>query len=247
MKLRPDEELARNLLCDYLEKRFGCKLAVDLNEMDPPDIVATISGNLRWGVEVTQAFQQVARFNQGEPRSSEATYADLNRWAARLGDRTKGSRRRDYFLYLGAGALALRQDRPRLFDQAWKRESEQAIWEHITTGRTSVLKCPGLWLKPMGSGNCWKVAISPGGSACICSATTSMLERAVLPKAQMVPDWKVDVEQKWLLVLNKYPLADDVDQASSIARALAEVKPELRHFDGILWSGMADPALVAIL
>ena len=245
MQPRPEEELARTLLSVHLGKRFGGEPICERNENDPPDLVATLPSGLRLGVEVTQAFQQVSHFDHGAPRSSEALYIDLKRWADAVGDRTAPLRKFNYFLELGPGALALRQDRPRLFDPEWKKESEQAIHEHVTARRTSILKRPGLWLKPGDPGNCWIVAISPGGSAHIGSATTSMLRRAILPKAQMTQNWKVRVDQKWLLVLNNYPLAD-VDEVRSIARELAKAEPIVRELDGILWGETTDRILAEI-
>ena len=73
------------------------------------------------------------------------------------------------------------------------------------TGVTSILKRPGYWLKPKGSGNCWTILISPGGVAHVDFATISMLERALLPEVRMKPKWNVDVDQKSLLVVNNYP------------------------------------------
>ena len=246
MKLRPDEEFARELLRDYLREQFGGEPVCEGNEEDPPDLVATLPSGVRWGVEVTQAYQQVSRPDEGKPVSSETVYVDLKRWADAVGKRTAGSRTRDYFLHLGAGALTLKENRPPLFDRDWKKESKEAILEHITAGRTSILKLPGLWLKPKGPGNRWTVAVSPGGVAHVGSATTLMLCRALLPKARMTPNWKGDFDQKWLLVLNNYPLADGVNEVRSIVGELAGAKPELRQLDGILWSGSPDPRLVEI-
>lgn len=246
MKLRPEEEFARELLCDYLREQFGGEPVCERNERDPPDLVATLPSGVRWGVEVTRAYQQVSRPDEDKPVSSETVYVDLKRWADAVGERTAGSRTRDYFLHLGAGALTLQENRPPLFDRDWKKESAQAILEHVTAGRTSILKRPGLWLKPKGPGNRWAVYVSPGGVAHVGSATVLMLERALLPKARMTANWNGNFNQKWLLVLNNYPLADDVGRVRLIIEKLARAKPELRQLDGIFWGGSPDPSLVAI-
>lgn len=163
-----DEEFACGLLQDYLSEHFGgtprCELATD----DPPDLVATLADGVQWGVEVTRAYQQVQLPGKEEPDSSEALVVNLERWAASVGDRTAGIRTRRYVLHLGPGVEGLWGGNSDLFDKKWKKESEEAIRKHISSGDTGVLRRRGLTLRLRGSGTCWAFYVSPGGS---CPAT----------------------------------------------------------------------------
>ena len=88
--------------------------------------------------------------------------------------------------------------------------------------------------------------MSSGGSAHIESTITSILGKDPPKKAQMVPSWKGCLDQRWLLVLNKYPLAEDTEDVTSIVGELARSEPEIRRLDGILWDGRPSSDLVSI-
>ena len=88
--------------------------------------------------------------------------------------------------------------------------------------------------------------MSPGGSAHIESTIASILGENLRKKAQMVPSWEECFDQRWLLVLNKYPLAEDIDDVRSIVEELARYEPEMRRLDGILWYGRPSTDLVSI-
>ena len=62
----------------------------------------------------------------------------------------------------------------------------------------------------------------------------------------MVPNWNDSFDQKWLLVLNFYPLANDISDVRSIVEGLARSKHELLQFNGILWYDRIRSDLVAI-
>ena len=241
-----DEGFACELLMDYLTQHCGGAIQWEVNCDDPPDIIATLAGGIQWGAEVTRAYQQVPLPGKEELGSTEAVVAALDRWGAAVGDRAAEICIRDYVLHLGPGPLRLQGGGTELFGKKWMKESEKATREHIVSGKTSPLRLPGLWLKAGETGKRWKVYVSPGGSVHTREAATSMLRRALLGKARDVPDWKGNFDQRWLLVTNNYPFADDINEVRSIVGRLAQCHRELRRIDGILWSGMTDPGLVKI-
>lgn len=232
---KEDERFSLGLLRDHLRQRFGDEPTCDVVSNDPPDLIATLANGERWGIEVTRAYQQVKLPGKDRMASSEALYSDLKRWADTIGTKTADMRVLGYSLFLGPGPLALAPDRSPRFDKKWKADSERAIFEHIESGNTNVLRSPGLWFKPGEPGQRWTVAVSPGGSAPISSVTTSMLHKTLVSKARMVPNWNGSFEQKWLLILNFYPLANDVSDVESIIEGLARSEHELLRFNGVLW------------
>ena len=217
-----------------------------MNGIDPPDLSATLPNGERWGIEVTRAYQQVRLPGKHEIASSEALYSDLKHWADGIGEKTTGLREVGYSVFLGPGPLGLANDKAPLFNEQWKEDSEGAIFDHIESGNTNTLRCPGLWFKPGEPGQRWTVSVSPGGSAPVYSVTASMLQKTLLSKARMVPDWKGDFDQEWLMVLNFYPLANDVSDVRSIVGALARRESAVRQFDGILWYARPGSDLVEI-
>ena len=241
-----DERFSLGLLRDHLRQRFGGESTCDVISNDPPDLIATLPNGERWGVEVTRAYQEVKLPGKDRRASSEALYSNLKRWADTIGAKTADMRVLGYSLFLGPGSLALDPGRSPCFDKKWKEDSEQAIVEHIASGTTNVLRSPGLWFKPGEPGQRWTVSVSPGGSAPISSVTTSMLHKTLVSKACMVPNWNGSFDQKWLLVLNFYPLANDVSDVKSIIEALARSEHELLQFNGVLWYDRLCPGLVEI-
>ncbi|MDE0103125.1 MAG: hypothetical protein OXN89_12160 [Bryobacterales bacterium] len=241
-----DEELASELLRDYLAKHFGgapcCERATD----DPPDLVATLATGVRWGVEVTRAYQQVPLPGKDELGSTEAVMANLTRWAEDLGVRTAGFRMRRYVLHLGPGVLSLTGETGDLFDTQWNKEAEARIRNHIESDLTSTLRGRGLWLKARGEGKGWACYVSPGGSAQIDFTIAQMLSHTLSKKAGMVRKWKGCFDQRWLLVLNHYPLADDDNEVRSIVQRLAQNDRSIWLFDGILWYSRAESCIVPV-
>ncbi len=241
-----DEQFACELLRDYLSRHFGGTPRCELATEDPPDLVATLATGVRWGVEVTRAYQQVPLAGKEKLSSTEALETNLKRWAAKVGDRTARLRKRRYVLHLGPGVLSLRRDDADLFDKRWKSEAEEAIRNHIASGKTEPLRLRGLSFRAIGEGSGWAFYVSPGGSAQIESTTASMLGQALSKKARVVPRWKGCFDQQWVLVLNNYPLADDTNDVRSIVERLARCDPEIRRLDGILWYARPDPSLVSV-
>ena len=220
-----DEQFACELLPDYLARRFGGTSRCELVTEDPPDLVATLANGVRLGVEVTRAYQEVPLPGKDKLASTQALEANLKRWAAEVGERTARHRKRRYVLHLGPGALSLRGDTADLFDKKWKKEAEEAICKHVKADRTERLKRRGLSLRAIGEGRCWAFYVSPGGSVPIESTIASMLGKTLLKKARKVNGWKGCFDQRWLLVLNNYPLADDTNEVKSIVKGLAQSEP----------------------
>ena len=246
MKTRADEKFGLELLMDYLTKRFGLEpVCCKLNENDPPDLVATLANGIQWGVEVTQGHQRVERFNTGKRDSLAGRRADLERFGRKIGDKAESFRKLEYTLKFEPSPLSLQGSKPRLFDAKWKKESEQAILDHIKSGKTNPLKLSGLWLKPGKPGNRWTVA-PDAGIHNVASATTSMLLKALSNKACKVPEWNGEYAERWLLILSEYPLAEDADKVRSSLSRLTQENCTFFRFNGILWSAANDPKLVAI-
>lgn len=246
MKKREDEQHACELLRDFLWKRYGRDLeCCNLNNEDPPDIVATLANGFRWGVEVTQGHQQVERFNTGKRDSLLLRTAILYSFGKAIGEKTASIRKVDYMLKIEPSPLTFQGIKPRLFDREWQKKTEQVILDHINSGKMSPLKGPGFWFKPGQPGNRWAVAIDAGVHNVV-SATAMMLRRALSDKASKVPQWKGDYTERWLLILSEYPLAEDADEVRSIVSSLIEENREYLRFSGILWSAKIDSDLVAI-
>lgn len=241
-----DEQIASELLRDYLSQHFSGTPRCELTTKDPPDLVVTLASGVRWGVEVTRAYQRVRLPGKDKLGSTQALEANLERWAAEVGDRTIGIRKRSYDLHLGPGVLGLWGDTADLFDKKWKKEAEGAIREHIESGETEPLRRRGLTLRTIGTGTCWKFSVSPGGAAHVGSTTASALREALTKKVRMVPSWKGCFDQRWLLVLNKYPLAEDSNDVRFIVERLARHEPGMRRLEGILWSRTPSASLVSV-
>ena len=240
-----DEEFGRQLLTDHLSLQGKSEFRCDVNSADPPDLLVAWEDGSLWGVEVTRTYQQVASCGRTGEISSAQITEPLFRFGEKLGEETKSVRRRDYTLGLGRDPGDILTGPSIKFGRAWKEKTEKAVRQHIAADEADILECPGVWLKPGGAGNRWTVTVN-AGVAEMQSAISSMLARALDEKTKALPRWNEDVTERWLLLLNAYPLVNDVGQ---LKRALTEVtrwNPSLCGFDGIFWSGYPDRALVAI-
>ena len=65
-------------------------------------------------------------------------------------------------------------------------------------------------------------------------------------KTKALPRWSGNVAKRWLLLLNAYPLVDDVGDVKRALARLTRSNPYLCRFDGAFWSGYPNRALVAI-
>ena len=240
-----DEEFACRLLTGFLTEQgrsgFGCRL----NPNDPPDILVAWDDCSQWGVEVSRTYQQVARDGGNDVISSADITEPLRRFGQKLGAETKDIRKRDYTLGLGPSPAVSLGMQQMTFDRVWKKKSGAAIRQHMEAGRTDILRCPGVWFKPGGLGNRWSVNVSPGVAE-INRVTSAMLERALEEKTRALPRWTGIFTRRWLMLLNCYPLVDDICEVEVALERLIRGNSNMCGFDGVFWSGLSDRTLVLI-
>ena len=234
----PDERFACGLLSDHLTMRAVSEFQCTVIEDDPPDLVVTWENGARWGVEVTRTYQQVESLGGEKPVSSAQTAATLRNFAEQLREKTKGIRKRGYTLHLeGPGPFSSWKKPDSMKSmKRWKEETEDAIRRHIASEENGILRIPGIWLKPSEPGKRWTIATDSGASE-IRSTTATMIWRALENKTKDLPKWNGTFASRWLLLLNCYPLVDDLGQVKNILRQLVLEHPELAGFNGIFWSG----------
>ena len=240
-----DEEFGRQLLIEHFTKEGMSGFLCKINANEPPDLVVIWNDGVEWGVEVTRTYQQVPSRGPASTRSAADLTEPLLRFGQQLGEMTKGFRKRDYFLSLGPDPADSIEGRPTDIGRSWKRKSKQAIRLHIEEDKTDILRLPGVWLKPGELGNGWRVAAS-AGVAEMSSGTFRMLERAFTEKMKTLPRWNANLAQRWLLLLNSYPLVNDVEGVREALGKLFRSNPSLYGFDGVFWSGCFNRALVPI-
>ena len=240
-----DEEFSRRLLTDHLSNHGKSGFRCEVNAKDPPDLLVTWDDGSQWGVEVTRTYQQVARCGGTSELSSAEITEPLRQFGERIGKETTDIRTRDYTLGLGPDPADVLTGPSITFNKAWKRKAEQAIRQHMEVDRTDILRCPGVWFKPGGSGNRWTVTVN-AGVAEMNTAISVMLERAVDEKTRALPRWTGNVAKRWLLLLNAYPLVDNVGDVERALKKLTRSNPNLCGFDGVFWSGYPNRELVAI-
>ena len=234
MTQRSDETFALELLKNHLEKSPECEFRCEVNGNDPPDLVVTWEGGVQWGVEVTRVY----------PRGYSATVeAGLHRFASNLRETTASIRKRDYFLILGPPSLFNSQNSVDNKQwRKWKKESEKAIRQHIASGKSCILRRSGVWLRPGNPGRCWDATVNHGVEE-IGLARYRMLRRALQDKMQDLPNWNGNFTEQWLLLLNYYPLVDNI---AEVKDTIYQLRQGLTGFNGILWSGYADQTLIPI-
>ena len=241
-----DEEFARQLLTERLieqgESGFECKV----NSNDPPDLVVIWSNGIQWGVEVTRTYQQVAGSSATSAISSVGITEPLYRFGEKLGEATKSMRKRDYYLHLGPSPVDSLQGQSIVFDKDWKKKTEKAIRQHIVADRMDILRCAGVRFTPSNSGNPWKVTASSGVAEINTATLLDMLKRAMNEKVKALPRWNGNFVKRWLLLLNGYPLVNDVREVEKVLKQLILSNRCLLGFDGVFWSGCSDRALVPI-
>ena len=240
-----DEEFARQLLIEHFTKEgmSGCLCTINGNE--PPDLIVTWKDGVEWGVEVTRTYQQVPSRGRANTSSSAGLTEPLFRLGQELGEATKNIRKRDYFSSLGPDPADSLKGRPTDFGRNWKRKTEEAIRRHIEEDNTEILRRSAAWLKPGELGNGWRVVTSAGVTE-MSLATLSMLDRALAEKVKVLPRWNGNFAKRWLLILNAFPLVDDVEEVQEALEQLIGNSPSLCGFDGVFWSGCSNRALVAI-
>ena len=73
-----------------------------------------------------------------------------------------------------------------------------------------------------------------------------MLWRAFRDKTDSLSRWNGDFDQRWLLLLNCYPLASDIDDMKEALCDFARWSEESVGFNGVFWSGYSDRTLIPI-
>ena len=240
-----DEEFSRRLLTDHLSNQGKSGFRCEVNSKDPPDLLVTWDDGSQWGVEVSRTYQQVATCGGTSEVSSAGITEPLHQFGEKLGEATTGIRKRDYTLALGPDPGDVLTGPSIVFDRAWKGKTEAAIRQHMNADRTDILRYSGVWLKPGGSGNRWTVMVN-AGVAEMNSAISYMLARALDEKTKALPRWTDNVSERWLLLLNAYPLVDDAGEVKRAVKRFTRSNPNLCGFDGVFWSGYPNSALVAI-
>ena len=227
---RPDEMVTLGLLREHPTMRGAM---CEMNADDPPDLVVTWENGVQWGVEVTRTYHQVASFDGKKLVSSEQIGAPLRNFAERLGEKTKDIRKRGYTLSLeGPGRFS--SWKSSISKKRWQEKTEEAIRQHIVSEKSSILSVPGVWLKPGEPGKRWTITVS-GGVAEISLAIATMVRRALEDKTKDLPGWNGSFAERWLLLLNCYPLVEDLAQVEDTLHQLVLKHPELAGFNGIFW------------
>lgn len=241
---KSDEEFARGLLDSHLVESGASDFECTINRDEPPDLIVRWKQEKRWGVEVTRAYQPVQQIGNKGTASSEAVSAYLRNFGEDMGIKTGGIRGRSYTLYLEAPGPFSSWKRS-VRTKQWKEETEEQIRRHISCGDSSILRFSGGNLRPGEPGERWSVMVG-GPASEITSSTAEMLSRSLRDKAKKLPMWKGAFDQRWLLLLNCYILADDTAEIEGTVRRLVRDNADLAGFDGVLWSGFPDRALLGI-
>lgn len=242
-----DEDLARQLLEAHLSDSGRSGFHCCRNPSDPRDLVVDWGNGSRWGVEVTRLYQNVQPITadpSAKPVSSEDVRSSLDRFGKQLGEETEAIRSRDYTLFLSSPGPFSRWRRPVNYPE-WKAKVAAAVVEHVRVGGTDRLEGDGYCLKPGSPGRRWTVAVDHGAID-VASTLQNTLCNALSRKAADLPKWNGTFTERWLLVLNCYPLADDGTEVVGIIRDLVRCRPECAGFDGVFWSGFPDRALTPI-
>lgn len=240
-----DEQFACQLLTEHLTEQTTQKFVCEVNPDDPPDILVKWNDGALWGVEVTRTYQQVPSRDGVGATSSEGVSATLWRFAEEFAAETQSIRKRDYVLVLGPGPSDILAECPTVFDRSWERSTRKLIRRHIEDDRSETVECPGARIEPGAHGNTWRAYVF-GQPAEIRLATYDMLRKALKDKSGSMPRWSGEFERKWLLLLNGYPLVDDVEEVENALKKLIRSNPNYSGFDGVFWRGYAAPALTEI-
>jgi hypothetical protein len=195
-------------------------------------------------VEVARAYQQVDQIGRAEVVSSEEVSAFLRAFGNELAKETEGKRSRDYSLYLEGPGLLSSWKRS-VSRQRWKKETKVLILNHIASGDERTLRFSGGNLRPRKPGERWTVMVG-NQAAETDSAAIRMLRRVLEDKTNGLTRWNEAFSQRWLLLLNCYPLADNAAEVEGTLRRLVCENAALARFDGVFWSGYPDRALIPI-
>jgi hypothetical protein len=91
----------------------------------------------------------------------------------------------------------------------------------------------------------WRVMIECPATELV-SATTAMIRWSLEDKVEDLIRWKGEFEQRWLLLLNCYPLAENTTELQDTLRRLGREIAGTHRLDGIFWSGFPNRTLTRI-
>ena len=159
-------------------------------------------------------------------------------FAKKLGEKTRDIRKCGYTLSLeGPGRFSSWEVSKK--KKKWEKETEEAIRQHVVSEKRSILRVPGVWLKPGEPGKRWTITVG-SGAAETSLVTATMIWSALENKTAKLPKWNGSFAERWLLLLNFYPLVEDLAQMQDTLRQLVLDHPELAGFNSIFWSGFPD-------
>ncbi|WP_299840770.1 hypothetical protein [uncultured Jannaschia sp.] len=240
------EIFAMNLLRAYLKEEFGNEANIWRPEADPPDLAVRWPSGEIWGIEVRRVYiatQQIGK--NAEDRSSAAVHDKLRRVGIEIETRTAATRHIGYTLFLSG---------PSAFDQwklyyddfrSWKKATVERVCEHISKRQSETLSIPGCRLRPAEDRSGLTIMTSCGGHE-IESSSAAAIQRALNDKIKKLEsdEWKLDCKERWLLLLNFYPLAE-YDDAVEYYRQWRQTKVG-PIFDRVLWNDYGDRRLKSL-
>ena len=243
---RSDERFAAELLRQHFANS-GRSAQIELNSRNDflPDLWICHSGGQVWGVEVVRMYPTVDSVGgRNAVVSSEGLNRELKKLGEAIGEETLDIRKRDYWLTLrGPSSLTspAAGSAHRSSQQRWAKMVKRSVRGHIQQDLTGALRGRGFTLCPKGIGKSWRV-ITSAGSHPIAPLLDGAVRAIFQKKAADLPRWQAP--QRWLFVLNCFPLWDDQDATERIAQLLAE--QEGLGFDGAFWSGYPDRRPIAV-
>ena len=244
-ELCSDEDRALRMLSKHLQKPGQSGFTCLRNSDEPPDLLIRWTNGHSWGVEVTRTYLRLPGHKRPATVSSMDVTEPLSTFGNKLGESTKGIRKRNYTLDLGPSTPDSLNLRPMKCDKRWKKDTEEAIQKHIRNDSTERLRRPGVWLKPGGRGNRWTVITHPGVQD-INAAAATMIRHALRKKVEDLPRWNEKLVDRWLLLLNHYPLVPDASEIATTIARLIRNNADCTGFDGIFWNSGFDESLVSM-
>lgn len=237
-----DEDFAGAAIVGHF-KLADRKVSAFIQSEDPPDLKVIVEGGAVWGVEVVRCYQSVPMIGKRTSSfSSDGLIARLEKFGSKIGTEISNFRKRPYVLFLqgdGIGSSWIPAARSHTLGQ-WERQTREQIVSHVRANLGGVLRGAGFELRE--GGKDWSVVTSPGVSAVVATLETA-IRRAFHDKLGDIEKWSIDCTQRWLFILNGYPLAED-DEAREIVGAL--LSEQGSGFDGVFWHGASGSPLLAV-
>ncbi|MDP6813129.1 MAG: hypothetical protein QF582_07970 [Alphaproteobacteria bacterium] len=234
MSNRSDEEYARQLLEAHLRRHRDSSAICRFNEPDPPDLVCHVGG-FSWAVEVTQVHQRFVESGKAVPH--KARTARLERFGKMLEQELGPSLKMRYVLYL-EGPLSTGCWR------TWQRTISDGVRSYIHSGATKRMEFSGasIWAFP-GEGRVSLMlgipfdSTTPDGAMNqdIAANLSAMFSHALSDKARKL-EYVAGFDAIALVLVNTYPLADDIAYVRSCLAAVVQSDPRLSIFDRIYFA-----------